>query len=305
MKHALILLVVAACRPDLGGPSSLVTEPRVLAIAAEPAEIVPGHEVALTTLIASPDGDLAPDVAWGFCSQPTPLSSNNAVGDDCIYGAASLPVRGATITTTIPIDACSIFGPTPPAPAPGEAPRRPHDADVTGGFYQPIRALAQPGSPDQLVPAIGLTRIRCDLANAPIAVVRDFGQRYVTNTNPVIASAIAQAPGEVDALELPRSLPASSPVALRVRWTDASAETFPVFDPRTRALVDHREAMRVSWYVSDGELTSDRTGRTEDELDAFADNVWTTPPSGPAHLWVVVRDSRGGVAFASFTIAID
>ncbi len=36
----------------------------------------------------------------------------------------------------------------------------------------------------------------------------------------------------------------------------------------------------------------------------FADDVWTTPEPGPAYLWVVVRDSRGGVAFPGHSITI-
>ena len=213
-------------------------------------------------------------------------------------------MRGLAITATIPVDACSIFGPTPPPPAPGEAPRRPHDPDVSGGFYQPIRALARPGAPDQLVPAIGLTRITCDLANAPLDVVRDYRARYAANTNPVIVEVVAVAPGETSAGALPRTLPANADVQLLVRWTPDSAETYPVFDPRTRTLVDHREAIRASWFVSGGELAADHTGRTEDDPETFATNVWTTPAAGPAHLWVVVRDARGGLVFESFAVTI-
>jgi len=60
----------------------------------------------------------------------------------------------------------------------------------------------------------------------------------------------------------------------------------------------------VSWFVSGGALTSDRTGRGEAETETFADNVWTTPGAGPAYLWVVLRDSRGGIAFAGYPISI-
>jgi hypothetical protein len=80
---------------------------------------------------------------------------------------------------------------------------------------------------------------------------------------------------------------------------------FPVFDPSKRVLVDHREAIRVSWFVDGGELESERTGRTEDDTESYADNLWTTPAAGPAHLWVVVRDTRGGVAFESFDITVN
>jgi hypothetical protein len=295
--------LLAACKPDLGAPASLVTEPRVLAVRSEPAEVRPDHDVALSLLIADASGTITPDVAWGFCAQPAPLSSNNVVGDDCIYTAASLMPRGVAITTTIPIDACSVFGPTPPAPAPGEPPRRPHDADVTGGYYQPIRALAKLGGADQ-VAGIGLTRITCDLANAPFDVVQDFHARYHPNTNPTIARVVAQLPGVADARDLPVELPARTAIPLRVRWAEDAAEVFPVFDLRSRALVDHREAIRVSWFVSDGELASERTGRTEDELDTYADNTWTTPDAGVAHLWVVVRDTRGGVSFDSFDVTV-
>lgn len=292
---------LAACKPDLGEPASLVTGPRLLAVQSEPAEVAPGADTMLTALVADATGTLAPDLAWGFCTQPAPLDSDNVAGDDCIYGAASLMARGSQITATIPIDACSQFGPTPPPPAPGEPARRPRDADVTGGYYQPIRALAKT-APDPIA-GIGLTRISCDLANAPLDAVLAFRASYRANTNPRIVHVVAQVPGETDARELPAPLPANTPVALRVRWSDDSAETFPVFEPATRAVVMHREAIRVSWFASDGELASERTGRTEDETETYADNTWTVP-EGAAHLWVVVRDSRGGTAFASFDLQV-
>jgi hypothetical protein len=302
MKRALLLLL-AACKPDLGAPASLVTEPRVLAVQSEPAEVVPNNDVTLTALIVSPDGTLKPDVAWGWCTEPAPLSSNNVVGDDCIYGAASLMPRGPMISATIPVDACSQFGPTPPAPEPGMPPRRPHDADVTGGFYQPVRVLAKL-SADEQVPAIGLTRITCDLANAPLDVVQQFKAEYQANTNPVLDKVLAQVPGLPDAVVVPATLPAHSKIPLRTRWTPESAETFPAYDPLQRVLVTQREAIRVSWFVTDGELASEITGRTGDDPESFADNTWTTGDAGTAHLWVVVRDTRGGVTSAGFDVTI-
>ncbi len=297
-----ITIALVACKPDLGDPASLVTGPRLLAVRSDPAEAAPGGDVMLTALVADGTGTLAADIAWGFCTQPAPLASDNVAGDDCIYGASSLMPRGTQITATLPPDACSVFGPTPPAPAPGESPQRPHDADVTGGYYQPIRVLAKPGG-EQVV-GIGLTRISCDLANAPLDAVMQFRESYVANTNPVVLHVVAQVPGEDTARELPAALPAGVPVVLRVRWTEDSAETFPVFDPETRKVVSHREAIRVSWFASDGELAAERTGRTEDDPAAYTDNTWTTPAAGPAHLWVVVRDSRGGTTFEDFDVSI-
>ena len=313
-RMALALTAIAAalgagCKPDLGDPASLVTEPRILAVRSEPAEIAPDHSVTLQALVATPAGDATPDIAWGFCTDPAPLSSNNAVNDGCLTAAAALPASGIEVRATIPIDACSVFGPTPPAPLPGQPPRRPHDADVTGGFYQPVRAEASLDGA-ALSPGIGLTRITCDLANAPFDIVTAFRSRYHPNTNPTLVGVAVVAPGAAGTgpgpgtAELPATLPPHTRITLRATWTDDSAESFPVFDPESRTLVDHREAMRVSWFVSGGELASDRTGRSETETASFADDVWTTPAAGPAYLWVVLRDSRGGMAFAAHAITI-
>jgi hypothetical protein len=301
-----VLGVLGACKPELGDPASLVTEPRILAVRSEPAEVRPDHAVTYQALIATPDGTAAPDIAWAFCTEPAPLSSNNVVNDSCLATAAP-PAAGLEVQATIPLDACSVFGPTPPAPLPGHPPLRPHDADVTGGYYQPVRAVASLDG-DPLAPGIGLTRITCDLANAPLDIVQDFQARYRPNTNPIlvgVTALVGAARGEPTNLGDPRvALPPRTAVTLRASWTDASAEPFPVFDPASRTLVDHREEIRVSWFVSGGALASDRTGRGEADTASFADDVWTTPEPGPAYLWVVVRDSRGGVAFAGYTVAI-
>lgn len=299
----------AGCKPELGDPASLVTEPRILAVRSEPAELAPDHAASYRALVAVPGGGAAPDVAWSFCTEPAPLSSNNVVNDRCLEGGPALPDHGLEIQAAIPLGACAVFGPTPPAPLPGQPPLRPHDADVTGGYYQPIRAIAAIDG-DPLPAGIGLTRITCDLANAPLDVVVDFRARYRANTNPTLlgVEVLAVPGGGLRGGELapgaPSALPARTAVPLRASWTADSAEPFPVFDPASRTLVDHREAIRVSWFVSGGELTADRTGRGEAEDQSFADDVWTTPDPGPANLWVVVRDSRGGVAFASYPIAI-
>jgi hypothetical protein len=309
---ALILAAAAACKPDLGDPPSLVTEPRILAVRSEPAEVEPDHAVAYQVLIADPDGAgagtsaAAPDVRWGFCTEPAPLSSNNVVNDGCLATAAPLGT-GPAIEATIPIDTCSTFGPTPPAPLPGQPPRRPHDADVTGGYYQPVRAEATLGG-EPLSPGIGLTRITCDLPDAPLDVVIEFRRRYRANTNPTLVGVAALGPGGAalsppDGAGLP-PLPPHTAVTLRATWTADSAEPFPVFDPASRTLVDHREAIRVSWFASAGALAEGRTGRGEAEAETFADDVWTTPDAGPAYLWVVVRDSRGGLAFAGYAVTI-
>jgi hypothetical protein len=72
-------------------------------------------------------------------------------------------------------------------------------------------------------------------------------------------------------------------------------------------ILSQREAVSVAWFTTAGVLSHDRSGRAADEPDAFAQNTWTAPVVSndtEAHLWTVLRDSRGGVAFASFVVRV-
>lgn len=88
-------------------------------------------------------------------------------------------------------------------------------------------------------------------------------------------------------------------------WPADTVETFPVYDIVGQALVDHRESMRVSWFATDGSFAHERTGRDEGDLATDTSNRWTAPSSpGVVHLWVVLRDSRGGVDYASYDLMV-
>jgi len=97
---------------------------------------------------------------------------------------------------------------------PGEPPLRPHDADVTGGYYQPVRAVATLDG-DTLSPGIGLTRITCDLANAPFDIVVEFQARYHANHNPTLVGVMPWARTASLAARASTSDPATSPPRCR------------------------------------------------------------------------------------------
>jgi hypothetical protein len=86
------------------------------------------------------------------------------------------------------------------------------------------------------------------------------------------------------------------------------SESYPYLDPVSHELVPRREAIRVSWYATDGDFDHDRTGRTEQEAEAklhTTDNDWTAPNiAGVVHVWVVIRDDRGGVAWSSYLLNV-
>ncbi|MEO6420218.1 MAG: hypothetical protein ABIP39_12455 [Polyangiaceae bacterium] len=287
----LLALAAASCRPDLGDRDSLVTSERILAVRGEPPEARPGEPVSYTILVANAQGTIAvPPVNWAFCASPKLLSENNVVSPDCVADAVRPFANGTPApTANIPDDACAIFGPETP---PGGL--RPHDPDVTGGFYQPVRAEV-----DAKI-AFGLERVLCHLANASADVAGDFAKRYVPNKNPSLGALVATVDGAPRPLD---RLPAGKPVRIALAWPLEDAESYVTFDIASQTLLDHREAMRVSWFVSGGELDADRTGRTETEMIAGTDNGWM-PPSNPTQiqLWIVLRDSRGGMAFATYTL---
>jgi hypothetical protein len=288
------LLLLVACKPDLGAGQSLVTSTRILAVKGEPAEARPNTMINYTTLVASPDGTVMnPPANWAFCIAPKPLTENNAVAAACEGDSpddiAFIGGPAAAMMATTPTDACAVFGPEPPQQKPGQPQLRPRDPDITGGFYQPVRVWMD-GTDD----AFALERIRCNLANAPIDVVQAYAMRYMLNTNPTLAMVTA-----------PATAAPGAKITLTASWPPESVETYPVFDLVTRTLVDHREAMRVSWYATGGQFVHDRTGRGEQETETSTDNQWTAPTAGgTVHFWVVLRDSRGGIDFQSFDIVV-
>jgi len=280
-KRLALLLLLAGCEDALDQRLALVTEPRVLAVVSDPAEAKPGASVTFSALVASPQGPLAEPPAWALCTAPKPPTEDNAVATGCLADQVVELGSGAQTMTTIPMDACMLFGPDVP---PGGF--RPRDPDATGGFYQPVRATtAEAGV------AFGFTRITCNLAGAPGDVAHDYQTMYVANANPVLHPiALAQAAPDTD-------------VMLTASWE--APESYLYYDPTSQTLVTRREAMRVSWFATAGTLPVDATAVGEDDPATSVSTTWHTPATpGPVWLWVVLRDSRGGLATQGISVAI-
>jgi hypothetical protein len=273
-----------ACIPNLGEGAAPITAPRILAVRADPPEARPGTTVTFSALVATSVADAPPSVSWSFCHTPRPLTTDDVVASDCV----SPPDAGLAVGTVVPLatpsDGCSVFGPDAPARL------RPVDADATGGFYQPIVALLA-----RSLPAVMLARITCDLPNASAAIAAQFARSYVPNANPSIASLIADIGGMAADLGAIRP---NARVHLQVAWPPTSAETYAYYDAALDSIVWQREAMSVAWYASTGSIERESTVRAADDAATTSDDDWTAPSvPGVFHLWLVLRDSRGGVAF--------
>ena len=65
--------------------------------------------------------------------------------------------------------------------------------------------------------------------------------------------------------------------------------------------------MQVAWYSTDGAFDTESTGRAETDPATTTSNGWSAPSTAatePVHLWVVLRDSRGGVDFAAYDVEL-
>jgi hypothetical protein len=309
----LCLLVCAAsaagCKPDLGAPQSLVTGPRILAVRGTPPESSEGGAVGYDALTVDITGTIAaPDIGWAQCLDPDPPAEGNDVSDACL-GIPDDAGPAPTFTANLPANACMLFGPETPAPVKGQPPTRPADADITGGFYQPVRATWQ--SAGQL--AFALERITCPLVDAPGADAAQYAATYVPNDNPRLADLVLDPAGAATPLftagqpapAAPGSVAAGQTVTLQADWSPTSAETFLVWDVVSLSLVTQQESLRLSWFATAGEFEHDATGRGDTETETFTQDSWTAPATaGPVHLWMVLRDDRGGIDFAEAEIDV-
>ncbi|HET7544784.1 MAG TPA: hypothetical protein VFK05_33180, partial [Polyangiaceae bacterium] len=260
----------------------------------EPAEAKPGTAVTWTALVAVPPTLSAPaGPRWSLCTAPKPLTENNIVSSRCLGSASLIPLgEGPSLTAATTSNACTLFGPD--ASASGS---RPRDPDPTGGYFQPLR-LDLAGA----VATFHLQRVSCNLSDASAELAREFGLKYLPNGNPQLAPLVASVAGQPVGLD---AIHSGARVELEVGWSAEDAEQYAYFDRVAQAISTRREAMSVSWYVSAGELDTETTGRSEEDPTLTSDNAWLAPTLPElVILWIVLRDSRGGVDFAQYPITV-
>jgi hypothetical protein len=307
MRRLALVLLVAGCQPSLGPPLSLVDAARVVAVRAEPAEALPGASVTLTPLVVSPAGTVAqPRLDWSLCLAPKPTTENDVVSAACLQAGGTTPVaRGvAAPTIALPSSACRLFGPDLPPEVAGAPAPRARAPDATGGYYQPfvIDFSSRLSDGRSSMPTIALERIRCGLAGASMALAVAFSLQYTPNRNPTLTPLGASVAGHAVALD---QIPRGAVVNFTVGWSADSPERYPVLDPLAQTLISHREAIRVAWLASDGAFHDEETGRGEDDVLLDSANAWQAPARATiVHLWIVLRDSRGGVDFASYDLTV-
>ncbi len=310
---------LCACTPSFSDGTSIVSEPRLLAVQAAPAEAKLGEAFKMTALYVGPQGPANPSsLDWAVCALPKPLGDPGPINPSCFVDvSAGLTALGSggTVEGTVPEDACQLFGPDTPPPQPGQPSARPTDPDSTGGFYLPVRIESGSGQW-----SVAPERIACSPSGLTEQVFTDFTSGYHVNENPVVASlsmldpsgTATPIPPDAAGVTSAFAIPAGKRASLRVGWPSCSsvpcggAETYLTIDPSTHQIETLRESMVASWYATAGTFDVDRVGRAEDDPATSVDDGWTVPTSeGLVHVWIVLRDSRGGVGWESYTIRIE
>ncbi|HWB76475.1 MAG TPA: hypothetical protein VG755_16020 [Nannocystaceae bacterium] len=304
------ILLLASCTSDVAVDLAVIDGPRLLAVAATPAEGAPDAQVRLRALWvdehgARPDDDLS----WALCLVRRPLAELGPIADACIDDLDDTRMdlgRGTVAIATIPDDACRLFGPDPPPAQPGMSQARPVDPDRTGGYYQPLIVESR-----EEIAGFGV-RIDCGTAGATQQQSAELRMRHRDNVSPYIgALAIAGATSTSSAADRVVTVEAGAELELTAGWRACAvdercdgAERYPRFDPVSLEIVESREALSLAWYATAGDFDTNRTGRSDRDEARTSANVWTAPDEvGRVTLWIVIRDDRGGTSWR--TIFVD
>jgi hypothetical protein len=338
---AMLALGAPACRPNLDQIVSVVSEPVVLAVRADPAEAIPGATVKYSTLYVDGSGPIAEaPIDWAFCEARKPLAELGPVNTECLEASGSwfVPIgEGSPVSGTLPADGCSLFGPDVPPPVMNQPQGRPVDPDSTGGYYEPVRLLASDGTI-----TLEQSRLSCGPGGVASNIGVQFAHRYHPNTNPAVEALSIVGDGSagvplVTSDTGTNTVAAGAHLSLRVAWSQCpttdicmdgvcgadetsdtcpadckvpkgctGAERFVVFDIDSQSIAVQRESIAVAWYTTPGaSVDTDRTGRQSSDDTTTSDNGWQAPTaSGLAHLWVVLRDDRGGVGWSEYVFDV-
>lgn len=262
-----LAVLLAACADEAFVPRWQVTRLRVLAVVAEPPDALPGDTVTLTAHTAAPAGSFGPvRIRWASCPR---LAIDNATGARRCEGEPAVREGSAA---TFPL------GPAPAAGAPwsffGLACR---DGEIT---VDP--AALQPRCAGDGEAFLRTVRIR---TTAP-------------NRNPRIARiSLGDVPLDPAA---PTPVAPGRPATLRVDFDPEAREatTEPQPDGTVRTVP---EALLTQYLTDTGTLAG--SFRSDDDVAGSHAITFTPPARGPARVWVVLSDGRGGFDVALREVA--
>lgn len=167
-----------------------------------------------------------------------------------------------------------------------------------------MRVRAQNGDPNDIRDSeVGVTYLRTWIALPGMTLP-------TVNHNPSLADLVASTDPDATKKPLLPCTAASCPRNPVKRAVDlflvgasqaGSVETYTPVDDTGRG--PRQEALRYSWFATDGNFTRERTGDTQPDTTWNSDDK-RPPPDGTTQgtIWLVVQDERGGGDFARYEL---
>ena len=275
---ALAAVALTACDDESLDPAWLVKSFRVLAVVTEPPDALPGETVRIHLVYADRPGASRPVSAfWQVCEGPLVQST---AGQAC---AAGTPLVGLDPEFTVPVAATSA------------------SSWVAVGY-------ACAGGTIAIDP--GTHNVQCN-GGEGMAFYRTIWRRQPPgNHNPAVAHVL------LDGVELGIATPGSVRVCTTARDACPSHTLVVAFAPDARELVSiaqpdgtllqRPESLISEFIVDGGEL--DGAFRSDGDADSSArhTNTFKAPATpGDVHLWVLVRDGRGGISATTRALRVE
>lgn len=302
MKRAL-LMVLCGCGVQFT-PETVVNSLRVMAVTAEPPEVAPGQQTALSILWGDPQRS-ASDVSfiWVGC-EPDPLDLGRSACND-----ASILIKPSLITNYPPglkllgfsnvasyASAPDVFSVLPP-----------EDVIRKNGSVGQVLAIvvAEKISVTATGPELEAIFKRIETKETPtaIAITRIVvSEKEQKNHNPVIEGLTFD--GAPLAQNSRLQVRAGQQVALGVSVSADSRESYVEYQPSGE--VTKTETVVGAWYSSAGRFSQERFDVTSTVGTTFTAPGSAEFPEDPVperraqQLWLVVRDNRGAQAFQQF-----
>ncbi len=277
-----MVIFLLSCAADDLSQSWQIDRLRVLAVAAEPAEPRPGDVVTFTSLIVSPVVPLAGS-AWFACSADLSSDYGCEVDPALIEGAESGEVDPATLAEAGLIGFLPYLAPSWAVPE-DYLDALDDDAKLEGTFGMLyILAVPEQETVDEGDIEIAYKRVPVSLALTP-------------NHNPVVTGM------RIGGYSVPAGgtirLEPGKTYSLDYEMADGSVEPYSY---RNSSGIDEEreEEPYATFYLQEGEFDQAYAIWPYTAVEFTAP---TEPTLATQSLWVVVRDRRGGMGWASVAI---
>jgi hypothetical protein len=284
-----LALSLAACDEPLKSVE-LVAEPRVLGARVEVegdperAAPAPGETATVSFLVAAPEPDLSLGFALAICPAQPRRGARSSCAEEPFAAVAS--ANGEAVVAGLSFDV-------------------PSELDASGRLLV-LGVVCPDGSPAS-------DGQSCEGADSgtPVALELELGRDDDLNLNPTLQPEailfdeqewldIPAVDGDCGGLGFPE-VDIASRHTFRVELDGADRDPLP----RSSELDPERESLQLSHFATAGDLSRAFETIAWDSNELARTTTWTAPREpGLVRFWLVLRDFRGGTAFAPRSVCV-